>query len=181
MAYDILGYVVEQISKENFDDYLKNNLLTINNMPNSDFRYFKIADTLKTSPHTQKGKKIIVRKVYPYTREHAPSSTLNASAKDLSNWMVNFLNQISAKDSFYQQMLEPSTEVSPYIGLGFQLYDLGSVKAVGHYGGDRGFRSFLMMIPEHQIGLVVLGNCDYNEDFRQEILVPIAKMMLAEK
>ena len=75
-------------------------------------------------------------------------------------------------------MLEPSTDAYPHIGLGFQLYDLNGIKAVGHFGGDKGFRSFLMMIPEQQIGLVVLGNCDYNEDFRQEILIPIAKMML---
>ncbi len=35
-----------------------------------------------------------------------------------------------------------------------------------------------MMIPEDNVGLVVLGNCDYNEDFRQEIIHPIAKLML---
>lgn len=45
-------------------------------------------------------------------------------------------------------MLEASTSLSSFIGLGFQLYEIDSKKAVGHYGGDKGFRSFLMMIPE---------------------------------
>jgi hypothetical protein len=36
------------------------------------------------------------------------------------------------------------------------------------------------MIPDKNIGLVVLGNCDYQEDYRQEILMPIAKLLLAK-
>ncbi|MFT5892896.1 MAG: CubicO group peptidase (beta-lactamase class C family), partial [Dokdonia sp.] len=52
-----------------------------------------------------------------------------------------------------------------------------SKKAIGHYGGDKGFRSFLMMIPEQDIGIVLLANCDYNEDFRQEIVYEIASLM----
>ena len=78
-------------------------------------------------------------------------------------------------------MLEPTTDLSSNIGFGFQLYDVYSKKGVGHYGGDRGFRSFLMMIPEENIGIVVLGNCDYKEDFRQEIVYPIAELMIAQK
>lgn len=77
-------------------------------------------------------------------------------------------------------MLEPSFKPFPHIGLGFQLYDFESYKAVGHFGGDKGFRSFLMMIPEENIGLVVLGNSDYEEDYRQEIIYPIAKLMITE-
>ena len=76
-------------------------------------------------------------------------------------------------------MLEPSFDASPHIGLGFQLSNIQGKKTVGHYGGDKGFRSYLVMIPEEKIGLVVLGNCDYEEDYRQEILHPIANLMLS--
>ena len=75
-------------------------------------------------------------------------------------------------------MITPSFSPYPYIGLGFQLYDVHSKKAIGHYGGDKGFRSFLMMIPEQNIGIVLLANCDYNEDFRQEIVYEIASLII---
>jgi CubicO group peptidase (beta-lactamase class C family) len=55
------------------------------------------------------------------------------------------------------------------------------LKKIGHFGGDKGFRSYLMMLPNEKTGLILLANCDYKEDFRQEILHPIAKMMLEEK
>lgn len=183
LGYNVLGYVIEKLSKTNFDEFVKENILTPSQMSNSDFRYFKIGDSIKTSPHSKRmiSKKVYERKIYPYTREQTPSSTLNSSANDLSKWMISFLkssNGLSPKKSF-EKMFEPSFNEYPYIGLGFQLSTLNKEKTVGHYGGDKGYRSYLIMIPEKGFGLVLLANCDYDEDFRQEILHPIVKLMLA--
>lgn len=182
LAYDILGYVIEKVSGVGYDDYMKENILNKNKMYSSDFRYFKIIDSLTVSPHSKKflTKKIYEKKTYPYTREHAPSSTLNASSKELSNWMSSFLQSVRDADTnkAYLDMIQPTFNPYPYIGYGFQLSKINGNKTIEHYGGDRGFRSYLMMIPEKKIGLVLLANCDYKEDFRQEILHSIAKLML---
>lgn len=184
LGYDILGYVIEKVSGTTFDDYLKDNILNPNGIYNSDFRYFKIQDSLKTFPHSKKwiSKKIYVRKTYPYTREHAPSSTLNSSANELSKWMISFLKTVDStgSENYYNKMIKPTFSSYPYIGLGFQISAINSKTTVGHYGGDKGFRSYLLMIPEEKIGLVLLANCDYEEDFRQEIIHPIVKLMLTK-
>lgn len=184
LAYDVLGYVIEKVSGYSFDEFMKENILNKSEMYTSDFRYFKIPDSLKTYPHSKRRitGKIYQRKTYPYTREHAPSSTLNSSAKDLSKWMISFLQTIDnaeAKNGILR-MIEPAVSSNPHIGLGFQLSSIHSKKAIGHFGGDKGFRSYLIMIPDVKIGLVLLANCDYNEDFRQEILHPIAELMLTK-
>lgn len=182
LAYDILGCVIEVVAGVTFEDYVETHVLHPSGMTHSDFRYFKVPEMARVAPHSKRwtSQKIYVRKTYPYTREHAPSSTLNASSEDLAKWMVSFLQEIhnEATSSPYADMLVPSSVVYPNIGLGFQLYEIEGYKAVGHFGGDQGFRSFLMMIPERNIGLVVLGNCDYEEDYRQEIIMPIARLML---
>ena len=72
------------------------------------------------------------------------------------------------------------TRTNANIGLGFQLNSLDGNKTIGHYGGDRGFRSYLMMMPESKIGLVLLANADYNEEFRQNILHRIAQILLTD-
>ena len=183
LAYDILGYVIEKVAGITFDDFLKENILNKSGMYSSDFRFYKIHDSLKTAPHSKRWitNNIYKRKTYPYTREHAPSSTLNSSSKELAKWMVSFLQTLSNSDlnNQYSTMISPSFKANPYIGFGFQLGDINSKKTIGHYGGDRGFRSYLLMIPSEKIGLVLLANCDYDEDFRQEIIHPIAKLMLA--
>ncbi len=182
LGYDILGYIVEKTTRFSFEEFVKIKILNKAGMQTSDFRYFEIPDSLKTFPHSKYwiSKNIYQRKTYPYTREHAPSSTLNASSKDLSNWMIWFLKEtygIHAKKIF-SQMTEVSFEPYPYIGLGFQLGKINNHKTIGHFGGDKGFRSYLVMVPEKKIGLVLLANCDYNEEFRREILHPIAELML---
>lgn len=180
LGYNILGYVIEKLSETNFDEFVKENMLTPSQMSNSDFRYFKITDSIKTSPHSKRiiSKKIYERKIYPYTREQAPSSTLNSSANDLSKWMISFLK--SSNTLGFEIMFKPSFNKYQYIGLGFQLSNLNKEETIGHYGGDKGYRSYLIMVPEKRIGLVLLANCDYDEDFRQEILHPITKLMLTK-
>jgi len=184
LAYDILGYVIEKVSGSTFDDFMKENILNKSGMYTSDFRYFRIPDSLKTFPHSKRWitSNVYARKTYPYTREHAPSSTLNSSSMELSKWMIAFLQTLNDSEfgNVYSTMIEPSISSYPYIGFGFKLNKINSKKTIGHYGGDKGFRSYLLMIPEEKIGLVVLANCDYNEDFRQEILHPIAELMLTK-
>ena len=179
LGYNILAYVVQVLSNQLFEDYMQEYILQPAGMAQSDFRYFNTTEDNRASPHSLKklGKKVYVRKVYPYSREHAGSSTLNASVEDLNRWMIRFLKEL--RSGQYEEMLEPSIGTYPYIGLGFQLGELDGFTKVGHYGGDRGFRSYLFMIPEKEMGFVILANCDYNEDFRQEILHPIAKLLLS--
>ena len=94
--------------------------------------------------------------------------------------MISFMEDLenSDKKNLYGEMVKPSFNNTTHIGLGFQLSKIGSEKTIGHYGGDKGFRSYLIMIPSKKIGLVLLANCDYEEDFRQEILHPIAKLLV---
>ncbi|MEQ8362865.1 MAG: serine hydrolase domain-containing protein [Cyclobacteriaceae bacterium] len=178
LGYDLLGLIIESVTRESFEDYIKTAILEPCQMKNSDFRYFSIKDSLKTYPHSRfffrNG--ISVRKVYPYTREHSPSSTLNSSIDDLCKWMVAFMNGEDSRE----EMLAPHPRFVR-IGLGFQLANLFDKRAAGHYGGDRGFRSYLIMFPDDKIGLVVLVNADFHEDFRQEVLHPIARHMFQKK
>lgn len=180
LAYDLLGLVVEELSGKSFEDYVKQNLLVPVGMTHSDFRHFLVPEALRSRPHTMSrtSGKISERPVYPYNREHGPSSTLNASAQELSLWMTHFLEALDTNE-LYQRMLVNSTEASEYIGLGFHFAELNGLKAVGHFGGDRGFRSALFMIPERKLGFVVLGNVDYKDDFRQELIRDISRLMLA--
>ncbi len=165
LAYEILGYLIEKTSGANFDEFLKEHILSPAGMTVSDFRYFEIPESLRTSPHTSLAFiKPVVGSTYPYNRAHAPSSTLNASAAELSQWMIHFMKR---NDAFTKEALP-----------GFQHYDLKDFQAIGHFGGDKGFRSLIMMVPDRKIGVIVLGNCDYNEDFRQEIAVPLTRLMM---
>ena len=179
LGYDLLGLVVEQVTGKTFESYIKEQWLSPSGMINSDFYYPNITEKRRTSPHTLKGKTTVVRKTYPYTREHAPSSTLNSNVVDLSLWMIRFMKTLQKSDhkATYWSMLKPTPEHN-YMGLGFQLGEINGQQKAGHYGGDKGYRSYLFMIPDKELGFVLLANGDHNEDIRQEVLHPLATALL---
>jgi CubicO group peptidase (beta-lactamase class C family) len=188
MDYDVLGYLIERTTHIPFAVYMKQNFLQPFGMIHSDFDYFKIDTALRCSPHT-KGifKKIHTRKTYPYNPAHAPSSTLNSSSYELALWMKSLLTILRTKQnnnylnaSTLQSMLKPSENFS-FIGLGWFIGEMLDKKTYYHFGGDRGFRSYLLLLPENDLGLVLLANCDYDEDFRQEILHGIADILINKK
>jgi len=174
LGYNLLALIIEKVSNQSFEDFMKENILSPYGMESSDFEYPKIPDSLKSTPYTKDWFGSIKEiSNYPYSRVHAGSSTLNSSAQDISNWMIKVMKNehlttevTSPKDSF------------PQISLGFQQYKTKHFKGIGHFGGDPGFRSLLLMIPSQKIGLVLLANCDYDEDFRQEIILPIASELV---
>lgn len=178
LGFDLLGLVVTKVSGESFEDYVEREILRPAGMGVSDFRYFRLDPGNTAQPYTKNllgG--IVPQKVYPYNREHAPSSTLNASAGDMTRWMADFLRRLP-KEASLIEMTRPSTELADWIGLGFQRFDVQGKQGIGHFGGDRGFRSYLLMLPEEGIGIVVLGNCDYEEDFRQLIAGELLQQLL---
>lgn len=173
LGYDLLALIVQQVEEESFETFVKREVLKPANMSTADFRYFAISEDMRVSPHTKNlFGKVKVRKIYPYTRKHAGSSTLNSNVDELCKWMIQFMN-----DPFHQQFLVPSP-VYAYNSLGFQLYRVGGKDGFGHYGGDKGFRSFLMMVPSEETGIVLLSNADFNEDFRQDIGFTLMKSLL---
>lgn len=168
LGYDLLGLLIAKISNSSFEDFMQKSVLESNEMFDSDYRVFHIPDSILASPHSKNklAGNLYVRKTYPYTREHAPSSTLNTNVEDINNWVLHYFQN---QNTLFAEMTTPSLESYPYIGLGFQLGSYKGYKTFGHLGGDKGFRSYLLLLPELELGIIILANSDYKEEFRTQI------------
>ena len=165
MAFDVLGDVIAKVSGASFEEYAKLNILEPLGMVQSSFNYFEIDRALRTTGHV--GNPAIVSAVYPYNRRHAPSSTLNSSVTQMTRWIVANLNR-GALDGHrildtasYDLLWTPSTKMSPedlQVGLGWFLSSYDGHRIVFHDGGDTGFRSFLLLLPDDGIGIVLASN-----------------------
>lgn len=173
LGYNLLGLIIEETTGDYFADYLRINLLRRYGMQDADFHYPNIKSETTVRPHSKHWltRKPHPRKTYPYNPDHAPSSTLNASSEDLVAWMLRFLSEeedvLSSATKATMMGIDETTSVSG--SFGFQKYPHEVRALVGHYGGDKGFRSFLLIDPQRDVGIVVLTNGDWGEDFRQEV------------
>jgi CubicO group peptidase (beta-lactamase class C family) len=169
MAFDVLADVVAKVTGQTFEGYVNEYLLQPLGMNESSFYQPEIKPELRTSPHT--GEPPIVSKIYPYNRRHAPSSTLNSNVLDMSHLLIADLNngffkgtQVLNPES-HKLLMTPSFTIDKEKGYTVGLsWFLGPYKdglqIVIHSGLDLGYSSFLTMVPEKKMGIVILSNYD---------------------
>ena len=104
-----------------------------------------------------------------------PASGVNATILDMARWAQANLGGFPdvLPESVLQMQHTPVVETprgnyfnrwprlqKAYYGLGWRVMDYGGLRVVHHGGGVRGFRSEMVLIPAHDLALVVLFNAE---------------------
>ncbi len=185
MAFDTLGDVIAKASGMSFEAYVRTNILEPVGMGHSSFIYPEISEALRTTGHV--GDPAQVSDVYPYNREHAPSSTLNSNVREMARWLRVNLNRgeldghrILRPDS-YDLLWSSSTEFpiparfgryasenfgdtpALQIGLSWFLGEHSGRPIAFHGGRDTGFSSYVLLLPDDSIGIVLASNWEQTD------------------
>ncbi len=175
IAYEILGNVIEKVSGMSFEKYMKENILNIVQMKESNFLKPLVSKELLTSPHildTKNGYGATVSEVFPYNRAHGPSSTLYSNVVEMCNYAIANMkvgkfkgNKILEAHSYLELWRKYALTgwggYTSEIGLAWFLGEYKENKVRSHSGMDTGFRSNLIILPERGIAVVVMINSDY--------------------
>lgn len=164
-GFNILGDLIEKVSGEPFEKYVARNIFEPLEMDISSFIYPEIPEELRTSPHTWNGA-IEVSKVYPYNRVHTASGTLNSSVEEMAKWALFYLKNDSLDKrtiltSESRQILwSKSMNLSdrPEIGLSWFIGEHRDRRSIWHGGRDLGYTSYLVLLPEENISVIVASN-----------------------
>ncbi len=177
------GQVVAEVSGKSWDDYLREKIfLPLGmNATNTSTTAFKPGDDWAW-PHSK-----VEGKLQPIPFENldnaGPAGAINSSVADMSKWMLLQLNhgqipgadarifsEKSAREMWTQQMIVPISDAPPELkslqtrfagyGMGWGLRDYKGRKLVSHSGGVAGFVTRVMLVPEENLGVVILTNAE---------------------
>ena len=186
--FGVAGLLIEAVTGETWDDFLKTRLLQPIGMSRSVSGYDQISDFSNVAlPHT------VLDETYPagvrflgephsipwYKLSHEPAGSIHTSANDLACWLkllinngtpllqASSFNEITSPQMPMQDML--NSELGPlYVlqpgthfwtyGLGWWVMDYHGEKVLMHGGQMPGFNSAVAFFPEHKIGLAVAVN-----------------------
>ncbi len=161
-GYELLGLLVSRVAGTTFEQAMTDLVLAPAGMPRSTFLRADVPAELAASPHV--GRPLVVPgDAYPYTRRHAPSSTLHSNLVEMSRW-IHAVSDATVLDSEWaEQMAAPVRPLDdpPWeeaVTLAWALGTWRGHRAVSHSGMDPGFRSLLTILPDDRAGVVVLGN-----------------------
>lgn len=167
MAFEVLGDVIAKVSGTTFEDYVKRSILEPLGMTGSTLLVKQADPLLLTSPHVLSASyEVDVSKVFPYNRMHSPSSTLYSNVLDMSRWAIANMNRGELdgkrilKSSTYDLMWKPAGEQFQQVGISWFLAKYKDHAVVTHSGGDTGFVSNLILLPEKNIAVVMMSNYD---------------------
>lgn len=185
-AYEILGDVIAKVSGESFEDYVQHQILTPLAMKDSTLLVRQANPSLLTSPHVDENGKLVVSKIFPYNRAHAPSSTLYSNIDDMSRWAIAYLNHGELdgrrilKGETVEVMWRPVVGAfNMKEGISWFTKDLQGHLLVMHDGGDVGFESRLLLAPNDSVAVVAMSNYAATEkDYFQELATEALKIML---
>ncbi|WP_281501722.1 serine hydrolase domain-containing protein [Kordiimonas laminariae] len=114
------------------------------------------------------------------TQPHA-AGALVSTPEDLLRWNIALHNGKLLKDATYRQMITPQGKaVEAEYGFGINNQQFRGEVMLSHGGGIHGFNSFLMYLPESEVGVAIIQNSDSSlSDFRpSEIAFRIAAYAL---
>jgi len=173
-GFELLGLLLSRAKGTTFEEAVRQQVLAPLGMQQSTFLRSEVPPHLAASPHV--GRPLTVPgDAYPYTRRHAPSSTLHSNLPELCRWMVAHFepDQATAGDpggrwarldaGLVDLMSQPVVPVGrpPWeesAALGWAVGSYGGHRTLGHSGADPGFGSRIVLVPDRRTGVVVLAN-----------------------
>ncbi len=173
-GFELLGLLLSRVTGTTFETAVRQQVLTPLGMRNSTFLRSEVPAHLAASPHV--GMPLTVPEgAYPYTRRHAPSSTLHSNLVEMCRWMVAHFEpagdaaggcdeqwarlDAALLDRMWQPVVpvgDPPWEDAWSLGWGVGSY--GGLRTLSHSGADPGFGSRLVLVPDRRTGVVVLAN-----------------------
>jgi len=178
LLYIVAGEVIQRATGKSWEDFVEERILRPLGMNESRSTYDRITDLSNTTdPHAEVNGKVQVIRRNPL-KVAAAAGAVYSNITEMSKWVQMFLSkgkygegnsktlisEAVLRDLWSPQTILPVGSPGPYnthfsaYGLGFGLGDVGGYKQVSHTGGIEGMVTQVTMIPELNLGIVVLTN-----------------------
>ena len=184
ILYMVAGEVIKRISGQSWEDFVQERILDPLAMDNSSTLPASMSglENLAT-PHMEVNGKLETIAWFEHNPDHMNGAlgAILSNADDLIRWMLLHLNEGKYGASLEKELftrksqremwkihttinVRPSTRYNPSFsgyGLGWRLGDMDGKFTVSHTGDLSGMLSKTIMIPELELGVVVLTNSYY--------------------
>jgi CubicO group peptidase (beta-lactamase class C family) len=188
LLYMTAGQIIPAVTGISWDNYIRQRIFAPLGMNHSNVSNSadKPGDDY-ASPHSRVDGKL---QVIPFEvlDNVGPAGSINSCAADMAKWVQLQLNrgkfpdssthlfsEQRSKEMWSPQTILPTDDPPPPLaalkakfadyGLGWGLRDYHGRKLVGHTGGVAGFVSRVMLVPEENLGVVILTNAEESGAF----------------
>jgi CubicO group peptidase (beta-lactamase class C family) len=184
--YDILGLVIQYVTKESYENYMTENVLKALRLNNT----YVFKKGIKDG-ELAKGYKISFLRQREYNspsyRGNKPAGYIISNSSDMARWLRIQLGTETEgviDKNIIKQSHEPNYNVAPengsYYAAGwFVSPNTNNEKEISHEGSNPNYSSYVILIPKDNIGIAIL--CNTNSNYIDEIGDGIKNIILGEE
>ncbi|HYV03645.1 MAG TPA: serine hydrolase [Blastocatellia bacterium] len=180
VLYLVAGQVIAAVAGKSWDDVIKERIFTPLGMTTSNTRGAALSEPGNVAaPHVKLGDR--VQTVSPMALDNvAPCGAINSSVGEMAKWLIaqlsrgqlgegrRLFSERQSREMWSAQTITPLSEPPPHLaglrsnfsayGLGWGLSEYRGLKTVSHTGGLLGYVSKVTLVPDLDLGVVVLTN-----------------------
>jgi len=170
--YSVLGLIVQTVSGQSYESYIQQNIFDLLEMNHS------FTSQVEAQPqgfamgyHYAFGMPMAVD--LPHNRGLLPAGYLISSAEDMAHYLIAQLNDGKYKDAALLSpngMLEmhhpavPTGATDTFYGMSWFVGPINGIPAIHHQGETFNFHANMILLPDSQMGIVVLINGENSMD-----------------
>lgn len=176
VVFSLIADLVQTSTRKTYEEYLDEQVFRPLGMKTASTGLEKFQSSSDaTAPHRLVRGEWRLTTLNPAYYSVAPAAGINASIIDMSIWaranMGAYPNVLS--EDFLRTQHDPVVETPhgnyfnrwdglehAYYALGWRVFDYRGLRVVHHGGGVRGYRSEIALVPDRNLGLVVLFNAE---------------------
>ncbi|MGL5892444.1 MAG: serine hydrolase domain-containing protein, partial [Bacteroidia bacterium] len=177
-GYVILGYIIELVSGETYEDFIEKRIFEKAGMIHSCYASDRQIIKNRASGYHKKESGYVNKSVISFSVPFA-SGSLMSTVDDMLKWQTalnqnTLLKAENAKKAFTKYKLNNGEEFT--YGYGWHIRDINGTPDREHGGSIFGFKSMAVYIPEEDIYVIGFSNCDCHSPTK--VVQDIAKLTL---
>lgn len=161
-GFVLLGLIIEEVSEQNYYDYIKNAVFKPAQMENASvFEIDAITENRADGYTSHFGEMETLKKNESYLSKASPAGFHYATAEDLFNFSKALRKGKLLKKETVKLMHQPKTKgYNTHIGYGVDIDSRYNQKITGHSGGWYGIHNELLHFTKDQYTVIILSNQD---------------------
>ena len=179
-GYVILGYLIELVTGDKYANYIQKNIFDQLAMVNSRYASDRMTIKNRAYGYQKKGNDYVNKTSISFNIPYA-SGALMSTVTDMVKWQNaisnhKLLNKEMSNLAFTKKYLNDGSVIN--YGYGWHLSDINGRASREHGGSIFGFKTMGVYIPNDDIYVIGLSNCDCNSP--TQVTRDIAKLVLDE-
>lgn len=154
-GYVLLGYLIEQLTKKSYAEFIQDNIFKPLNMCDSGYDSFKEIISHRASGYSKSPRGQFTNDEYLDMSLPYAAGSLYSSTTDLLKWTQELFNAKLLSPSSVKKMITPFKE---HYGFGLENKVVDDVNCIMHTGGINGFHAALIYAPSTKTTIAVLSN-----------------------